>query len=157
MEYDDGSVLYVKRRERPQLLLSGGNQGRPLYLSNGVMPQNGSDFTLTLVLKIGPLKSDDDNDEPPAAAATASPASAPSAEGHRRRHVGSAPQQPKRGGAACSAPWDCALAGACVGGRCVCDRWATGADCSVLYLAPAEPDNGLQYVDAQGLGYHSWG
>ena len=68
MEYDDGSVLYVKRRERPQLLLSGGNQGRPLYLSNGVMPQNGTDFTLTLVLKVGPLKSDDDNNEPPAAA-----------------------------------------------------------------------------------------
>eukprot|EP01050_Picozoa_sp_SAG11_P017123 SAG11_NODE_2429_length_3371_cov_5.133863_1_plen_82_part_00 len=42
-------------RERTQLLISEGNPGRPLSLSNGVMPQNSSDFVMTLVLKIGPL------------------------------------------------------------------------------------------------------
>lgn len=56
------------------------------------------------------------------------------------------------GGGLCSSSWDCALAGECVEGRCACDSWATGSDCSSLHLAAAQPNNGLQLP-----GYHSWG
>jgi hypothetical protein len=51
----------------------------------------------------------------------------------------------------CKDDWDCSLAGSCTGGACVCDPWTTGTNCSVLNLAPADPNNGLQLP-----GYHSW-
>ena len=56
------------------------------------------------------------------------------------------------GGANCTEARDCFLAGECVAGCCVCDAWASGANCSRLNLAPAKPQNGLQLP-----GYHSWG
>ena len=61
-------------------------------------------------------------------------------------------QPPPRGGAPCKVDTDCFLAGVCVASKCACDAWATGANCSLLNLAPASPDNGLQLP-----GYHSWG
>ena len=48
--FDDGTNDVMKRRERPQLLLSA--EGEPWYLSNGVQPEAGSDRVFTLVLPI---------------------------------------------------------------------------------------------------------
>lgn len=55
--------------------------------------------------------------------------------------------------AACTTDWDCSLAGECTGGKCACDPWATGPDCSKVNLLP---------VDKQRMGYidpvsTSWG
>jgi hypothetical protein len=61
-------------------------------------------------------------------------------------------QPPPQGGAPCEDARGCFLAGDCVGGACVCDAWATGANCSMLNLAPADPANGLQIP-----GSHTWG
>ena len=52
----------------------------------------------------------------------------------------------------CREDADCSLAGVCApNGKCECDPWATGADCSYLRFKP---------VDRSRLGYldedHSW-
>jgi len=55
----------------------------------------------------------------------------------------------------CKADWDCSLAGVCdtTSGKCSCDPWASGSDCSYLNFEP---------VDLNQLGYldplqSSWG
>jgi hypothetical protein len=53
VEFDDGSIEHMSRRERPQLLLSDGNHGAPLFLSNGVMSGGAQgDSVHTLVQKV---------------------------------------------------------------------------------------------------------
>jgi len=58
------------------------------------------------------------------------------------------------GGGGCTTDMDCSLSGICTPeGKCKCDPWATGADCSYLNFAP---------VDRARLGYlnenhSSWG
>ena len=44
------SVISLARRERPQLVLDAG--GTPRYLSNGVQPDHGTDYTYTAVVAI---------------------------------------------------------------------------------------------------------
>ena len=48
--------------------------------------------------------------------------------------------------ARCKSDWDCSLAGTCASasGKCTCDAWATGTDCSYINLKP---------VDRKKLGY----
>ena len=79
----------------------------------------------------------------------------------------------QQGGSECTTDWECSLGGRCVSsdaaqhmtrsnpasdarprGRCACDAWFTGGDCSLLNLEPAaSPESaGLQVP-----GYHSWG
>lgn len=58
VQFTDGTTVNMRRRERPQLLLSP--EGRPLYFSSAVLPildpgaaQEGeADHTYTLVVKI---------------------------------------------------------------------------------------------------------
>ena len=58
-------------------------------------------------------------------------------------------------GFACKSDWDCSLAGTCdvASGKCSCDAWASGTDCSYLAFAPLE-HAALGYVDAE---HSSWG
>ena len=53
----------------------------------------------------------------------------------------------------CESDWDCSLAGDCVNQKCVCDAWATGADCSYLNMLPVDPER-LGYLDDV---HSSWG
>ena len=46
----------------------------------------------------------------------------------------------------CSDDLGCSLAGQCVGGKCVCEPWTTGEDCSVLRLSPLSSAAELQSV-----------
>ena len=46
--YTDGSKIYMKRRERPQLVLS--QKGQPRYYSSGV--EDVADHSFTLVMKV---------------------------------------------------------------------------------------------------------
>jgi hypothetical protein len=62
------------------------------------------------------------------------------------------PWHPPHGGAKCVTDWNCSLGGSCLDGKCVCDPWFTGLNCTYLNLQRAKPDAGLQ-VD----GFHSWG
>jgi hypothetical protein len=57
VQFTDGTTVHMRRRERPQLLLSP--EGRPLYFSSSVLPildpgtaQGEADHTYTLVVKI---------------------------------------------------------------------------------------------------------
>jgi hypothetical protein len=50
LEYDDGTIDTLARRERPQLVVS--TYGDPLYLTNGVQPSAANDSTFTLVLEV---------------------------------------------------------------------------------------------------------
>ena len=54
----------------------------------------------------------------------------------------------------CRSDWDCSLAGVCLcSGRCRCDPWATGTDCSYLNLQPVVRER-LGYLDK---AHTSWG
>ena len=53
----------------------------------------------------------------------------------------------------CTNDWDCSLAGTCIEGKCECDPWAEGVDCSYLRFQPVDKSK-LGYLDE----YHSsWG
>lgn len=54
----------------------------------------------------------------------------------------------------CKDDFDCSLAGSCVKSQCVCDAWASGADCSYLNFAPVDRASGLGYIDPK---HSSWG
>eukprot|EP01043_Picozoa_sp_COSAG02_P051257 COSAG02_NODE_5373_length_4390_cov_3.127709_2_plen_494_part_00 len=56
--------------------------------------------------------------------------------------------------ARCTKDWDCSLAGTCVSGKCVCDAWASGSDCSYLNFQPIDRKSGLGYIDPT---WSSWG
>lgn len=53
----------------------------------------------------------------------------------------------------CKDDWDCSLAGVCVNGKCNCDEWADGSDCSYLNFQPIDA-NRIGYLDE---AYSSWG
>eukprot|EP00927_Polykrikos_kofoidii_P035261 TRINITY_DN2983_c0_g5_i1.p1 TRINITY_DN2983_c0_g5~~TRINITY_DN2983_c0_g5_i1.p1 ORF type:complete len:532 (+),score=71.79 TRINITY_DN2983_c0_g5_i1:217-1812(+) len=53
----------------------------------------------------------------------------------------------------CNNDWDCSLAGECRQGRCICDAWTSGADCSYLNLLPVNRSR-IGYVDER---HTSWG
>lgn len=55
--------------------------------------------------------------------------------------------------AGCATDWDCSLAGVCISGKCQCDPWTTGSDCSYLNFEPVDKSK-LGYVDAT---HTSWG
>ena len=62
--------------------------------------------------------------------------------------------------AGCVDDWDCALAGDCVDGKCKCDAWAKGPQCTTLNLLPVDTD--VASSDGVTMGYHhptfsSWG
>ncbi len=74
---------------------------------------------------------------------------------------------PPHGGGACATDWDCSLGGTCTEGKCACDAWFTGSNCTLLNLQPAKSGNGF---DLSGLstggdsfhgsswtGWSSWG
>ena len=48
----------------------------------------------------------------------------------------------------CTSDWDCSLAGTCdaTSGRCACDAWASGSDCSYLRFQPLDK-KAMGYVD----------
>jgi hypothetical protein len=54
---------------------------------------------------------------------------------------------------ACATDWDCSLAGACTAGKCQCDAWASGSDCSYLNFQPMDRA-ALGYIDPT---WSSWG
>merc|ERR1712070_1063897 len=55
----------------------------------------------------------------------------------------------------CSSDWDCSLSGTCDHrGKCVCDAWATGSDCSYLNFQKIDRKSGLGYIDPT---WSSWG
>ena len=55
----------------------------------------------------------------------------------------------------CTSDWDCSLAGVCSSdGKCVCDAWASGSDCSYLNFQPLDPKAGYGYIDET---WSSWG
>ena len=54
----------------------------------------------------------------------------------------------------CADDVDCSLAGACVGGVCVCDGWTHGERCEVLNLLPVDADT-VGYRNTSG--YNTWG
>ena len=58
-------------------------------------------------------------------------------------------------GGGCKSDWDCSLAGICDQrtGKCACDSWATGSDCSYLNFAPVDKAK-LGYLDPT---HTSWG
>ena len=62
------------------------------------------------------------------------------------------PWQPPNGGGACTTDWNCSLGGECTAGKCVCDPWFTGHNCTLLNLQRAKPDAGFRPPN-----YHSWG
>jgi hypothetical protein len=62
------------------------------------------------------------------------------------------PWVPPHGGGPCQTDWNCSLGGECTAGKCVCDVWFTGSNCTYLNLQRAKPDAGLQVPN-----YHSWG
>jgi hypothetical protein len=63
--FTDGSVEYMKRRERPHLLFDPNNGTAILALANGVIsessPGAAGDRSFTLVAPVQGLKTDDDN------------------------------------------------------------------------------------------------
>ena len=84
----------------------------------------------------------------------------------RQRQLNHVPVVP-HGGDACATEFDCALGGNCTAGRCACDPWFTGGNCTLLNLQRARPGNGF---DLTGLktgsdtfhgshwrGWSSWG
>jgi hypothetical protein len=62
------------------------------------------------------------------------------------------PWIPPHGGGPCATELDCSLGGLCTAGKCVCDPWFTGSNCTLLNLQRAKPDAGFRPP-----GYHSWG
>ena len=52
----------------------------------------------------------------------------------------------RRADAQCSDELGCSLAGRCVAGKCLCEAWTKGEDCSVLRLAPLAKPADLQSV-----------
>ena len=52
----------------------------------------------------------------------------------------------RRADAQCSDELGCSLAGQCVAGKCLCEAWTKGEDCSVLRLAPLAKPADLQSV-----------
>ena len=58
-----------------------------------------------------------------------------------------------RSAAACASDWDCSLAGTCTAGKCVCDAWTSGSDCSYLKFQPVRR-SAMGYVDPS---WSSWG
>ena len=53
----------------------------------------------------------------------------------------------------CTNDWDCSLAGTCIEGKCECDPWAEGVDCSYLRFQPVDKSK-LGYLDEH---HSSWG
>ena len=53
----------------------------------------------------------------------------------------------------CKDDWDCSLSGICTNGKCICDAWADGIDCSYLKFQPLNRDR-IGYIDEK---YSSWG
>eukprot|EP00729_Bicosta_minor_P009536 gene9536-33631_t len=54
----------------------------------------------------------------------------------------------------CTTDWDCSLAGVCTDGKCVCDGWTSGSDCSYLNFQPKDKSHGYGYIDPE---WSSWG